>query len=148
MDDISLRSCRSPSISTFVCLSGSTRSRNWLNLLLGELYKLPEGTARGRSKIACGEKRYEGLIGIHDRDVLYELLTDMCSKIGTVYVCSHCQSPVVQPLGRIVTKVSDKGNESKAYKSAPRPAVGGSCDECGSTMHVCVPDLLSENRSK
>lgn len=58
----------------------------------------------------------------------------MNSNTGIVYVCSHCQSWEVQPIGRVVQ--DDKGN--KKFKSAPKSSKGAVCEFCDSVQHVSL----------
>ncbi|CAE6539109.1 unnamed protein product [Rhizoctonia solani] len=58
------------------------------------------------------------------------------SQSATYYVCSGCQSPHEQTLGRMVEKPDTK---HLAYKAQSGPPVGPECDECGFKFHVAGP---------
>ncbi|CAE6534161.1 unnamed protein product [Rhizoctonia solani] len=58
------------------------------------------------------------------------------SQSATYYVCSGCQSPHEQTLGRVVEK-PDTSNLT--YKAQSGPPVGPECDECGFKFHVAGP---------
>ncbi|CAE6433487.1 unnamed protein product [Rhizoctonia solani] len=58
------------------------------------------------------------------------------SQSATYYVCSGCQSPHEQTLGRVVEK-PDTNNLT--YKAQSGPPIGPECDECGFKFHVAGP---------
>ncbi|CAE6354738.1 unnamed protein product [Rhizoctonia solani] len=58
------------------------------------------------------------------------------SQSATYYVCSGCQSPHEQTLGRIVEK---PGTNNLTYKAQSGPPIGPECDECGFKFHVAGP---------
>ncbi|KAI0065367.1 N2 N2-dimethylguanosine tRNA methyltransferase [Artomyces pyxidatus] len=61
------------------------------------------------------------------------------SKTSIHYVCSGCQSFYGQPLGRVVEKVSEKGNVNSLFKTQTGPPVSEKCPECNSALHVAGP---------
>ncbi|KAG8733180.1 RNA methyltransferase tRNA(m5U54)methyltransferase [Ceratobasidium sp. 423] len=58
------------------------------------------------------------------------------SQSATYYVCSGCQSPHEQTLGRTVEK---PGTNNLTYKAQSGPPIGPECDECGFKFHVAGP---------
>ncbi|CEL52430.1 tRNA (guanine-N2-)-methyltransferase [Rhizoctonia solani AG-1 IB] len=58
------------------------------------------------------------------------------SQSATYYVCSGCQSPHEQTLGRVVEK---PGTNNLTYKAQSGPPIGPECDECGFKFHVAGP---------
>ncbi|CAE6474058.1 unnamed protein product [Rhizoctonia solani] len=58
------------------------------------------------------------------------------SQSATYYVCSGCQSPHEQTLGRIVEK---PGTNNLMYKAQSGPPIGPECDECGFKFHSGPP---------
>ncbi|BEI84117.1 hypothetical protein CcaverHIS002_0407210 [Cutaneotrichosporon cavernicola] len=61
---------------------------------------------------------------------------------GPVYICAYCESPTVQPFGRVIEKRSAKGNINTVYKSIQAPTVGQKCTECGKPHHIAGPMWL------
>ncbi|VDB83009.1 unnamed protein product [Peniophora sp. CBMAI 1063] len=63
------------------------------------------------------------------------------TKTSTFYVCTFCQSPHEQPLGRAVEKKNERsGNVNVLFKTQAGPLVDGNkCPECEQTMHVAGP---------
>ncbi|GMK57270.1 hypothetical protein CspeluHIS016_0401040 [Cutaneotrichosporon spelunceum] len=61
---------------------------------------------------------------------------------GPVYICTYCESPTVQPFGRVIEKKSAKGNVNTVYKSIQAPTVGQRCSECGQPHHIAGPMWL------
>lgn len=62
----------------------------------------------------------------------------VCSNTGIAYVCGYCQTPALQPFGRMFDKptASNPERSTQTFKSAPGTAKGESCEHCGSTTHV------------
>lgn len=65
----------------------------------------------------------------------------LASQTGLAYVCRFCQTPVLQPFGRVIEKTSSKGNVNPIYRSSQGPTSQG-CEECGSPQHVAGPMWL------
>ncbi|BEJ14874.1 hypothetical protein CspHIS471_0406410 [Cutaneotrichosporon sp. HIS471] len=61
---------------------------------------------------------------------------------GPVYICAYCESPTVQPFGRVIEKRSAKGNINTVYKSIQAPTAGQKCTECGTPHHIAGPMWL------
>ncbi|TFK76405.1 N2,N2-dimethylguanosine tRNA methyltransferase [Pluteus cervinus] len=62
------------------------------------------------------------------------------SKTANYYVCSFCQTPYEQPLGKVIEKAHEaSGNVNYLFKIQAAPSVGDHCPECNSTMHLAGP---------
>lgn len=61
---------------------------------------------------------------------------------GPVYICTYCESPTVQPFGRVVEKTGAKGNVNTIYKSIQAPTAPQKCTECRQPHHVAGPMWL------
>lgn len=66
----------------------------------------------------------------------------LASQTGIAYVCRFCQTPVVQPFGRVVEKTGNKGHVNLNYKSAQGPTSAQTCEECGSPQQIAGPMWL------
>ena len=65
-----------------------------------------------------------------------QLLT-LCSNTATYYICTSCQAPYEQPLGKAKTNVHEKsGAVNYVFRTHAGPPVGDKCLECESTLHV------------
>lgn len=66
------------------------------------------------------------------------VFSQTCSKTSIVYYCHNCQSPHIQPFGRVTEKTSKAGNVNPSYHapSGPPKGVGEKCGECGGTFKV------------
>lgn len=61
------------------------------------------------------------------------------SQTSIFYICTICQSPYEQPLGRVVAKENSKGTHTDhLYKTHAGPGVPQRCPECNSTLHVSI----------
>ncbi|WVQ99259.1 N2,N2-dimethylguanosine tRNA methyltransferase [Kwoniella sp. CBS 9459] len=74
-------------------------------------------------------------------DTRPEQVKRLASQTGVVFTCNYCQSPVIQPFGKIIEKETAKGARMTAFKTVAGPTAtnGSHCDECGSTMHLGGP---------
>ncbi|WVR07192.1 N2,N2-dimethylguanosine tRNA methyltransferase [Kwoniella sp. DSM 27419] len=74
-------------------------------------------------------------------DTRPEQVKHLQSQTGIVFTCNYCQTPVIQPLGRVVEKETAKGVKLPAFKTMAGPTAqhGSTCEECGSTMHLGGP---------
>ncbi|RSH79757.1 RNA methyltransferase tRNA(m5U54)methyltransferase [Apiotrichum porosum] len=73
----------------------------------------------------------------------------LASKTGIVYACNYCQTPAVQPFGRIMEREGKKGNTNILYRHAQNNAgSSGRCDECGSHQHIAGPMWLGPLHDK
>ncbi|TIA78174.1 hypothetical protein E3P98_03947 [Wallemia ichthyophaga] len=76
------------------------------------------------------------------------------SKTGSVHVCSFCRAHTIQPFGRIVEKVSGKGNVSSKFQAAQSVGVGsgvdasGRCSECHAHCHTNGPMWIDKLHNK
>ncbi|KAF9483764.1 N2,N2-dimethylguanosine tRNA methyltransferase [Pholiota conissans] len=61
------------------------------------------------------------------------------AKNSIFYVCTTCQSHYEQPLGRMMTKISDSGHVNYHFKINAGPPVSDKCPECQSNTHVAGP---------
>lgn len=66
----------------------------------------------------------------------------LASQTGVVYACGFCQTPVLQPFGRVVDKESRNGNLTTHYKVAGGPTAGAKCAECGHAQALAGPMWL------
>jgi len=65
-------------------------------------------------------------------------------KHGLVYICHFCQSHYEQPFGRVVEKITAKGNTQETFKFISGPAVGEHCPQCASNLTVSSCGLGQE----
>lgn len=63
----------------------------------------------------------------------------LASQTAVYYVCSGCQTPYEQHLGRVVEKTSAKGNVNPYYKTQSGPPVSNKCAECESPLQIAGP---------
>ncbi|KAF8654148.1 hypothetical protein AX16_003677 [Volvariella volvacea WC 439] len=64
------------------------------------------------------------------------------SKTATYYVCSSCQTPYGQGLGKVIEKTGANGNTNYLFRLAAGPSVGDKCPECHSMLHVSESPLI------
>ncbi|WVF71628.1 N2,N2-dimethylguanosine tRNA methyltransferase [Kwoniella sp. CBS 6097] len=74
-------------------------------------------------------------------DTRPEQVKRLASQTGVVFTCNYCQSPIIQPFGKIIEKETARGARMTAFKTVAGPTAtnGSHCDECGSTMHLGGP---------
>ncbi|WRT66207.1 N2,N2-dimethylguanosine tRNA methyltransferase [Kwoniella shivajii] len=74
-------------------------------------------------------------------DTRPEQVKRLASNTGVVYTCNFCETPVIQPFGRIIEKESGKGVKMNSFKTHAGPTAtdGSHCVECGGTMHLGGP---------
>ncbi|CAK9786160.1 TRM-domain-containing protein [Cutaneotrichosporon oleaginosum] len=60
---------------------------------------------------------------------------------GPVYICTYCESPTVQPFGRVIEKKTSN-NINRVYKSVQAPTAPQHCTECGQPHHLAGPMWL------
>ncbi|GJE90805.1 N2,N2-dimethylguanosine tRNA methyltransferase [Phanerochaete sordida] len=62
------------------------------------------------------------------------------TNTATYYVCTSCQAPYEQPLGKMKTNVHEKsGAVNYVFRTHAGPPVGDKCPECESTLHLAGP---------
>ncbi|WVQ82169.1 N2,N2-dimethylguanosine tRNA methyltransferase [Cryptococcus sp. DSM 104549] len=74
-------------------------------------------------------------------DTRPEQVKRLAGQTGVVFTCQYCQTPVIQPFGKVVSKETAKGVTLDAFKtvSGPTATNGSICEECGGTMHLGGP---------
>jgi tRNA (guanine26-N2/guanine27-N2)-dimethyltransferase len=66
----------------------------------------------------------------------------LLANTGPVYICTYCETPIVQPLGKVIEKTTAKGHTNIIYKSIKAPTAPQGCAECGMPHHIAGPMWL------
>ncbi|EKM55583.1 uncharacterized protein PHACADRAFT_256307 [Phanerochaete carnosa HHB-10118-sp] len=62
------------------------------------------------------------------------------TNTATYFICTSCQAPYEQPLGKVKTSVHEKsGAVNHVFRTHAGPPVGDKCPECDSVLHIAGP---------